>query len=875
MAPSVRMGQTASAQREEFSTRNSRRFSQLVREREIRPTGRGTSTRPDTGTEETRSSPSNTRTYSREGSPSIQPFASLRRHISTQSSLSSGAPGIATRSNTLRDDVLYEQEERLLVNMEDSNVPHTSITHITASPMPRRPSMLARLGSRLLPRSTLGPAAVQEGGRRQRRRLHRQLSDSPPQRTTETRDNHNNHRFSMLGSLYPGSSSSRSSQRRPLAPISGPIPLVVDGAIPASALPVNSTRDSNSDHLRRSLRRSRLARVRQSMSDIESFFSSTPTQPSYDRQTQTPPRRPSRVAAADEIDYLLPPLSVTDTSIDLDETTMGSFRPNEQRHSETLASPPETSPIWSQRWADRTPTVRRDARRVPNLLRGRSSRLIRRDDEAPLSQILRLAAAAIAAQLSGTPEAVTDMDTIGDDGLDGSLNTFMETLNNAAATTGNGNEANRVLTTLPPLNFLRVFRFVNAGGDRRRPNASSSRSDSSRNAATAERDEEDDGSDGRTVTLVVVGVRSVPSVTITRDNAEGGEPNLDTLLNLPLVPSPTPMRSGPGGLLRHADGRPRFTRPRRASLGGVNPFPANYDSQRHQRMHGSGRPGSDDMASANAPTPIVLSESPPGPHPPPSTPDDPGLSAQASAATTPSRRPSSASAMHRSSVAHHESASQRPLGSSAPSAVELDATQPVRQRRRSDSEFARHRDLGAGAARRNGVVEPDNAPSQSRSWLIYVVGTNLSEDHPAFATPSLFTDVSTNLYQSCQLLCYRLLTSILDQNPTYEDMLLLSSLLGPAKPPVASQEDVATALGVHWLQDQNGILVAVALDEGEHRIQIAPGERCLVCLCEYEASDLVRQLTKCSHVFHRECIDVVSIVILLLLLRASTNVALC
>ena len=69
--------------------------------------------------------------------------------------------------------------------------------------------------------------------------------------------------------------------------------------------------------------------------------------------------------------------------------------------------------------------------------------------------------------------------------------------------------------------------------------------------------------------------------------------------------------------------------------------------------------------------------------------------------------------------------------------------QGVRQRRGSDSEYARHRDLGSGAARRNGVVEPDNVPDQGRSWLIYVVGTNLSEDHPAFATPSLFTDVST------------------------------------------------------------------------------------------------------------------------------------
>ena len=92
------------------------------------------------------------------------------------------------------------------------------------------------------------------------------------------------------------------------------------------------------------------------------------------------------------------------------------------------------------------------------------------------------------------------------------------------------------------------------------------------------------------------------------------------------------------------------------------------------------------------------------------------------------------------------------------------------------------------------------------------------------------------------------------QNPTYEDMLLLSSLLGPAKPPVASREDVASALGVHRIQSSGGLLVAAALD-GASEISIAPGERCLVCLCEYEINEYVRQLVKCTHIFHRECID--------------------
>ena len=88
-------------------------------------------------------------------------------------------------------------------------------------------------------------------------------------------------------------------------------------------------------------------------------------------------------------------------------------------------------------------------------------------------------------------------------------------------------------------------------------------------------------------------------------------------------------------------------------------------------------------------------------------------------------------------------------------------------------------------------------------------------------------------------------------------MLLLSSLLGPAKPPVASHEDVASAIGVHRVQREGRSLVAVAPDSAT-RIQIIPGERCLVCLCEYEPDEEVRQLNKCNHIFHRECIDVVS-----------------
>ena len=150
----------------------------------------------------------------------------------------------------------------------------------------------------------------------------------------------------------------------------------------------------------------------------------------------------------------------------------------------------------------------------------------------------------------------------------------------------------------------------------------------------------------------------------------------------------------------------------------------------------------------------------------------------------------------------------------------------------SESDFTR---FGSGASRRNGVVEPDHNPGEgSRSWIIYVLGGSYPENHPILTTPSLFTD-----------------------SPTYEDMLLLSSLLGPAKPPVASEESVASAGGLFTIQQGSGALVAQAL-EGADMITLASAARCLVCLCDFEAEDEARRLIKCGHLFHRICIDQVS-----------------
>ncbi|EMC93686.1 hypothetical protein BAUCODRAFT_76082 [Baudoinia panamericana UAMH 10762] len=93
-------------------------------------------------------------------------------------------------------------------------------------------------------------------------------------------------------------------------------------------------------------------------------------------------------------------------------------------------------------------------------------------------------------------------------------------------------------------------------------------------------------------------------------------------------------------------------------------------------------------------------------------------------------------------------------------------------------------------------------------------------------------------------------------------MMLLSALLGPAKAPVASEEDVESAGGVYNIilfkrpaeGVATGTLMAVA-SEGDDRVKLESGQRCLVCLCDFEVAEVCRKLVKCKHLFHKECID--------------------
>jgi len=137
-----------------------------------------------------------------------------------------------------------------------------------------------------------------------------------------------------------------------------------------------------------------------------------------------------------------------------------------------------------------------------------------------------------------------------------------------------------------------------------------------------------------------------------------------------------------------------------------------------------------------------------------------------------------------------------------------------------------------------------------------VLGGSYPENHPILTTPSLFTE-----------------------NPTYEDMMLLSALLGPAKAPVASESDVLSAGGIYEIvvvddrpSDDGGepALEAVVspgqpelATDTPARVALEAGQRCLVCLCDFEAEEIARRLVKCGHLFHKECIDHVSAITIL------------
>ncbi|RDW90770.1 RING-H2 finger protein [Aspergillus mulundensis] len=670
----------------------------------------------------------------------------------------------------------------------------------------RRHSTMSRLGSRILPNSVIRGLLNSEEETPAEGHAHRHGIVSRTIPRSEV--NQSSSRFSPFASLSSRGSSRRRSLRAPYFIPRSEAALSNNGH---SRLFGSSTEGSAETgwNWRRPVR---LRRVGHSLpSPIAQMFGP----PSSDLAMEQGAEHPYHFHDSDPVGFIPHPGPI-DGHMDFDT-------PHELDSVEPAVAEPQPSSTML------SPQSQSSTRHFPSLLRARPARALRREEQTPLSRLLQLAATHIATQLSGgTGPALPNIPSLGNEGSDGSLESFIQSLQRAASgqpapgDTTNNAEEERPST---PVNFMRVFRFANSDASRSSDTPNRARTDSSNTAnhgESMEADHQPEGSEGRTVTLVVIGVRSVPTGNGGDRQPAGLPGGLDALLRLPfLTPGAFPSRAGsrPG---TNVFGRPAPPNASSTSDDTPSQLGSSNAARRLSDAGNRGRPSS---------LPSVVSESPPGPHPPPSTPAEPGLSAVSSGASTPSRRLSTTSAMPPNVLPQLNA--NRSMQPTVDTSDEGFPTTATRQRRRSDSEFARHREqLGSGASRRNGVVEPDNHnAAPGRSWLIYVVGTNLSENHPAFAAPSLFTD-----------------------NPTYEDMVLLSSLLGPVKPPVATQEDLTSAGGLFRVVEYGGSLSAEAFDGGV-TVQISEGERCLICLSEYEAAEELRQLTKCEHLYHRDCID--------------------
>ncbi|KAI9732651.1 MAG: hypothetical protein M1834_003988 [Cirrosporium novae-zelandiae] len=715
-------------------------------------------------------------------------------------------------NSTTRDRILREQEERPLANMGDLDLQDTPIDNITTEPPLRRSSYMSRLGTRLLPETvargllssgeeTAAEGEALRGGR---------PSSSSMSSSDRFLPSHNPNLPNRYSSYNPTSTPTRRGSllsRNFTSSISGPISSQVHRRLHSRSPEPNTgevtiSGEEAEESANEPTRQRRIrSRVRHSISGLSQSVLD------FARNTSIrTPQRPSATSALTEANVARLGEGATEDDLERIERQHGLASSGIFDSPSPSDSGPALVDLRSLNSPGRSSFTAHGIRRFPSLFRSRSTRMSRLNEALPLSQLLAIAATAIAAQLTGHPEGgMPELEAIGTDGIDDSLQTFIQRLSDATARYEDTGATEAPTDNTPPsrnggIHFMRAFRYVHPS----LPASTESRDSGNDDTREAEAAGDSDGVDGRVVTLVIVGVQSMPEDNTTRTGNPG-------LVIGPPASSRTTQRYP---FLRHTENRARLERQ------------ARFDNQLYDRIPTGNRPTPRSDADAS-----LFSSTPPGPRPPPSTPSELLRSAPTSGSVTPNRRPSSASA-----------ASPFPLPSlreSSNQSEDLDTDtdtpayfQAARQRRRSDSEYARHRDLGSGATRRNGVVAPDDTPGPThRSWLIYVVGTNLSEDHPAFATPSLFTD-----------------------NPTYEDMLLLSSLIGPVKPPVASQSELDSAGGLYRLMDSNGRLIAESIN-GAEPITIGVDDRCLVCLSSYEPCEEIRRLAKCDHTYHRECID--------------------
>lgn len=595
-------------------------------------------------------------------------------------------------------------------------------------------------------------------------------------------------------------------------------------------------------------RRNRLSRV---FDEHLSFHSATPRPRGQDSDPQ--PRRRNRVSRLfhdlnDRYNHRLETDTGEATSpppqLDIDNGTRfdlsiasasGAYQPpagTQPQQQESDNATRQTNGTFTDRTSLLTPHREFSRLRAAS----RRNRARRNGQDTSMANILTLAASALAATLTGTNSQVAAEDlrraTSGVGRDDSNLETFMQFLssgrlsNHLARSMAAADDPNSATDT-PPLDFFRMFQLGNA--TLRPPGIP---------LETVEEHEE-----GRMVPVLIVGIRSLMHDGAGAANGAAANPQeTDPAMGVPdFVDHLARARS--------SEATPAMSRPTST----YSPSGVTVGEPRRQTWHSEN--GIPRLTEADLGMPAPGSPHSTGTSPPHNTPESPISSPPDLNATQGVNSANGVTGVHGGNGAIGVNSSNAVNGVISPSIPEGNAAtdgresrssrrssrlgrsdrspSPARRRgsRRSGGmDFLRH---GSGSARRRGIIGPDRPPAEgNRSWIIYVLGGNYPENHPILMAPSLFTDT-----------------------PTYEDMLMLSSLIGPAKPPVATAEDIAAAGGLFVVRIQDGVAQAVAIDDGIGPLPLENIQNCGICLEAYAEDEMVRQLPTCQHLYHRDCVD--------------------
>ncbi|CAO0797195.1 unnamed protein product [Mucor circinelloides] len=108
--------------------------------------------------------------------------------------------------------------------------------------------------------------------------------------------------------------------------------------------------------------------------------------------------------------------------------------------------------------------------------------------------------------------------------------------------------------------------------------------------------------------------------------------------------------------------------------------------------------------------------------------------------------------------------------------------------------------------------------------------------------PSTSSDTSSGGQWTVWILSGPRVESFMSDNPTYEDLIQLADLLGPARLPTVTQEAIDNYVPI------------VKYTQQVKQSMVGNTEGCQVCLDNYQSEDYIRVL-ECHHGFHKDCID--------------------